>query len=111
MVRSHRRRPRVSEPDDLPALRTGHDRGAHQHEHQSSGRAHPAGEPLRSEHFENHHTEARVRAVVEGAVTTWSDEVDEILASDLAAGLAYLTPAKGVVITPMAPLGLRDREA
>jgi hypothetical protein len=44
-------------------------------------------------------------------VTTWSDEVDEILASDLAAGLAYLTPAKGVVITPMAPLGLRDREA
>lgn len=41
----------------------------------------------------------------------WSDEVDEILAGDLAAGLAYLTPAKGVVITPMAPLGLRDREA
>lgn len=42
---------------------------------------------------------------------TWSDEVDEILAGDLAAGLAYLTPAKGVVITPMAPIGLRDREA
>ena len=42
---------------------------------------------------------------------TWSDEIDEILASDLAAGLAYLTPAKGVVITPMAPLGLRDRQA
>ena len=42
---------------------------------------------------------------------TWSDDVDEILASDLAAGFAYLTPAKGVVITPMAPLGLRDREA
>ena len=42
---------------------------------------------------------------------SWSDEVDEILASDLAAGFAYLTPAKGVVITPMAPLGLRDREA
>jgi hypothetical protein len=42
---------------------------------------------------------------------TWSDDVDEILASDLAAGVAYLTPAKGVVITPMAPLGLRDREA
>ena len=41
---------------------------------------------------------------------TWSDEVDEILAGDLAAGFAYLTPAKGVVITPMAPLGLRDRE-
>jgi len=45
------------------------------------------------------------------AVVTWSDDVDEILASDLSAGFAYLTPAKGVVITPMAPLGLRDREA
>jgi len=41
----------------------------------------------------------------------WPDEVDEILASDLAAGFAYLTPAKGVVITPMAPLALRDRDA
>jgi len=41
----------------------------------------------------------------------WSDEVDEILTGDLAAGFAYLTPAKGVVIAPMAPLGLRDREA
>lgn len=42
---------------------------------------------------------------------TWPDEIDEILAGDLAAGFAYLTPAKGVVITPMAPLGLRDRDA
>src|SRR5215213_3238600 len=41
---------------------------------------------------------------------TWSDEVDEILGGDLAAGFAYLTPPKGVVITPMAPLGIRDRE-
>ena len=41
----------------------------------------------------------------------WSDEVDEILTGDLAAAFAYLTPAKGVVIAPMAPLGLRDREA
>jgi hypothetical protein len=44
-------------------------------------------------------------------MVSWSDEIDEILVSDLAAGLAYLTPARGVVITPMAPLGLRDREA
>jgi hypothetical protein len=44
-------------------------------------------------------------------VVTWTDDVDEILASDLAAGLAYLTPAGGVVISPMAPLGLRDRQA
>ncbi|MFN8112992.1 MAG: hypothetical protein U0R51_07310 [Solirubrobacterales bacterium] len=41
----------------------------------------------------------------------WPESVDEVLAGDLAAGLAYLTPARGVVITPMAPLGLRDREA
>ena len=41
----------------------------------------------------------------------WSDEVDEVIAGDLAAGFAYLTPAEGVVITPMAPLGIRDREA
>jgi hypothetical protein len=41
---------------------------------------------------------------------TWSDDVDEILEGDLVAGLAYLTPAKGVVISPIAPLGLRDRD-
>ena len=40
----------------------------------------------------------------------WSDDVDEIIGNDLAAALAYATPAKGVVITPMAPLGIRDRE-
>ena len=40
----------------------------------------------------------------------WSDEIDAILGNDVAAGFAYATPAKGVVITPMAPLGLRDRE-
>lgn len=42
---------------------------------------------------------------------TWSDDVDEILGGDLAVGLAYLTPAKGVLIAPMATLGMRDREA
>src|SRR5688572_31750975 len=41
---------------------------------------------------------------------TWSDDVDEILEGDLVAGLAYLTPAKGVVISPIAPLALRDRD-
>lgn len=40
----------------------------------------------------------------------WNERVDEILGNDLAAALAYTTPAKGVVITPMAPLGIRDRE-
>ena len=41
---------------------------------------------------------------------SWPDEVDEIMAGDLAAALVYATPAKGAVVTPMAPLGLRDRE-
>src|SRR2546426_5655051 len=41
----------------------------------------------------------------------WRADVAEILAPDLAAGFSYLTPAKGVVITPMAPLALRDRRA
>jgi len=40
----------------------------------------------------------------------WPDEVDQIIGGDLAAGVVYATPAKGVVIAPMAPLGLRDRE-
>jgi hypothetical protein len=40
----------------------------------------------------------------------WSDEVDEVLGNDLAAAFAYATPARGVVVTPMAPLGIRDRE-
>jgi hypothetical protein len=48
---------------------------------------------------------------VRGVSVDWSDEVDEILGGELTAGLAYLTPAKGVMISPMAPLGLRDRDA
>ena len=40
----------------------------------------------------------------------WNDEIDEVLNGDATAGVGYLTPAKGVVITPMSPLGLRDRE-
>ena len=42
---------------------------------------------------------------------TWSDEVDDILAADLTAGLAYPTSAKGVVIVPMSPLGIQNRAA
>jgi hypothetical protein len=41
---------------------------------------------------------------------SWPDDIDEILASDLTAALAYLTPAGGVLISPMVPLGMRDRE-
>ncbi len=41
----------------------------------------------------------------------WPDDVDEILTGDAAAGFTYLTPARGAVTVPMAPLGIRDREA
>ncbi len=42
---------------------------------------------------------------------TWDDEVDDVLAGDLTAALGYRTPAGGVVVQSVAPLGLRDREA
>ena len=38
------------------------------------------------------------------------DETDEVIAGDLTAALAYLTPAGGAVATGVAPVGLRDRE-
>jgi hypothetical protein len=41
----------------------------------------------------------------------WSDADDEIFAGDLTAALGYLTPAGGAVVTPVAPIGLRDRDA
>lgn len=41
----------------------------------------------------------------------WSDRDDEVLGGDLTAALAYVTPAAGAVVTPVAPVGLRDREA
>ena len=41
----------------------------------------------------------------------WPDEIDEIITGDLTAGLAFVTPAGGAVITAVAPVGLRDREA
>jgi hypothetical protein len=42
---------------------------------------------------------------------SWPDEVDAVLAGDLTAALAYVTPAEGAVVTPVSPNGLRDREA
>jgi pyridoxamine 5'-phosphate oxidase-like protein len=42
---------------------------------------------------------------------TWSDEIDDVLAGDLTAGLAYVTPAGGAVVTAVSPIGLRDRAA
>src|SRR5438477_12223997 len=41
----------------------------------------------------------------------WSDLDDEIIGGDLTAALAYATPAGGAVVTPVAPVGLRDRPA
>jgi len=41
----------------------------------------------------------------------WSDAEDEIIGGDLTAALAYLTPAGGAVVTPVAPIGMRDRAA
>ena len=41
----------------------------------------------------------------------WPDADDEIIAGDLTAALAYVTPAGGAVVTAVAPIGLRDRDA
>lgn len=41
----------------------------------------------------------------------WGDHEDAIIGGDLTAALAYLTPAGGAVVTPVAPIGMRDREA
>jgi hypothetical protein len=42
---------------------------------------------------------------------SWSDEADEIIGGDLTAGVMYVTPAGGSVVTAVAPIGLHDREA
>jgi hypothetical protein len=41
----------------------------------------------------------------------WSEREDDIIGGDLTAVLAYVTPAGGTVLTPVAPVGLRDRAA
>ena len=41
----------------------------------------------------------------------WPATDDAILAGDLTAALAYRTPAGGVVLTPVAPIGMRDSDA
>lgn len=45
------------------------------------------------------------------ATVHWSDEVEHILDSDLVIGLAYLTPAGGVVVSPVTNFALQDRDA
>src|SRR4051794_20547637 len=41
----------------------------------------------------------------------WPDAVDEVIGGDLTAALAYVTPAGGAVVTAVAPIGMRDRQA
>lgn len=41
----------------------------------------------------------------------WPDDVDEVIDADVVAALAYRTPAGGVVVTGVSPIGLRDRGA
>ncbi|WP_062987257.1 hypothetical protein [Nocardia anaemiae] len=41
---------------------------------------------------------------------TWPDEIDDVLRGDLTAGLAYITPAGGAVVTAVSPIGMRNRE-
>ena len=40
----------------------------------------------------------------------WDDDLDAIFGGDLTAALGYRTPAAGVVVQAVAPIGLRDRE-
>jgi hypothetical protein len=42
---------------------------------------------------------------------TWPDDVDDVLAGDITAAVAYATPAGGAVVTAVSPIGLRDRDA
>jgi hypothetical protein len=41
----------------------------------------------------------------------WPEPVDEVIASDQVVVLAHLTPARGVVLTPLTNFGTRDRDA
>jgi hypothetical protein len=43
-------------------------------------------------------------------VIAWDDEVEAVLDGDLTAALGYRTPAGGVVVQAIAPVGLHDRE-
>jgi hypothetical protein len=45
------------------------------------------------------------------AITGWPDAVEEIFEGDHAVALAYVTPARGVVVAPVTNFALHDREA
>ena len=46
-----------------------------------------------------------------GKPVRWPDEADEVINGDLTAAAAYLTPAGGAVVTAVAPMGDRQRDA
>lgn len=54
---------------------------------------------------------AAAREVAPPVGAGWSDEADAIITGDLATALAYVTPARGVVVMPITTAGVRDREA
>jgi hypothetical protein len=58
-----------------------------------------------------HHTSIPTHKIAGVTPVSWPDEVDQIIGGDLTAVLAYLTPAGGAVLTAVAPIGLRDRDA
>src|SRR5215204_2454533 len=42
---------------------------------------------------------------------SWPDAADEVIGGDQIVGLAYVTPARGVVLLPLTNAGVRDRDA
>jgi len=42
-------------------------------------------------------------------IASWPDAADQIFGSDQAVAFGYVTPARGVVLTPMTNFGLRER--
>src|ERR687892_2513812 len=45
------------------------------------------------------------------AIANWPGAADEILGGDQVVVFAHVTPARGVVLTPLTNTGLREREA
>lgn len=43
--------------------------------------------------------------------TRWPEAVDQVLGGDQGVALAYVTPARGVVVAPVTNFGMRDRDA
>jgi hypothetical protein len=66
------------------------------------------GEPTPVQQTRDH---AETRPSFPGQDRPWSQVDEQVLAGDLTAVLGYVTPAGGSVVTPVAPIGLCDRDA